>query len=605
MAGFSTPAAVVTKLSELTIDADKDWQGKGISNIGTVVVTDGAGHYLELPSLTTAQRDALTPSTGMTIWNSDNARVEKYNGATWDSMGIAGVTVRKNTQMPVLGIRPQLNFIEGAAIDLNLEDNPPDDEIDITISARYPTRFMLLVPDDAALPAAGGAALSSIDGTNFSYECLDYDPGSEEAAFWEWFLTPDYLSENIVVDILWQSAGAGDAKFGFSVLGREKGEDWDVAMGVERTVVTTNLGAGKMNKSRISTFAPGWSPSDVLLFKLARKAGDAADTIDANDVRVLKVIVSYTGKFAQAFYPLAVPVQLSLLTSDAWTDMDLSAYVPAGATGVILHFTNDWAGAAREIGLRKKGSTDDRKEFIGGTHNTCHSWAMIGLDENRTFQYYVGDHNNQRIWLVGYTSSAVVFFDNAYEKVPAGFASYQDIDVSAECPNAIGVIVEFTTVGAYGENVDVRKNGSTLDTHWGTLKNHGWAIVGCDGAQVFEAYLADANAKMFVVGYILEGAVFPTNKINKTPGTVDTWLPVDCSAQAPSGIMIFFLCEQLGDYGVRKPGLTGLREEDLYNGAWAFVACDSMQKVEAIVDNLYSPTNIGLWLVGYATWAGA
>lgn len=41
MAGFSTPgAAGVTKLSELIIDADKDWGGKSISNITQISVGD-------------------------------------------------------------------------------------------------------------------------------------------------------------------------------------------------------------------------------------------------------------------------------------------------------------------------------------------------------------------------------------------------------------------------------------------------------------------------------------------------------------------------------------------------------------------------------------
>ncbi|MBA7578822.1 hypothetical protein ES708_20688 [subsurface metagenome] len=108
----------ITKLSELTIDADKDWAIKGIDSLGYVIIEDGAGHYMRLPSLTTVERDALAPATGMAIWNSDNTRVEKYDGSDWGSMGIAGVTVRKNTQMPVIGNRPQLNLIEGAAIDL-------------------------------------------------------------------------------------------------------------------------------------------------------------------------------------------------------------------------------------------------------------------------------------------------------------------------------------------------------------------------------------------------------------------------------------------------------------------------------------------------------
>ncbi|GAI02743.1 unnamed protein product, partial [marine sediment metagenome] len=181
--------AGITKLSELTIDADKDWAIKGIDSLGYVIIEDGAGHYMQLPSLTTAERDGLTPATGMTIWNSDNTQVERYNGSDWGAMGIAGVTVRRNTQMPVIGIRPQLNLIEGAAVGIIIADNPPDDEIDVTISAKYPTRFKLLIPDDASLPTANPAAKATVDGTNFAYDVLDFDHTTEESANWEAYLT--------------------------------------------------------------------------------------------------------------------------------------------------------------------------------------------------------------------------------------------------------------------------------------------------------------------------------------------------------------------------------------------------------------------------------
>jgi hypothetical protein len=53
-----------------------------------VIIADGAGQYLELPSLTTAQRDAIgAPVAGMVIWNSTNSLVEYYTGATWDDIG--------------------------------------------------------------------------------------------------------------------------------------------------------------------------------------------------------------------------------------------------------------------------------------------------------------------------------------------------------------------------------------------------------------------------------------------------------------------------------------------------------------------------------------
>lgn len=509
---------------------------------------------------------------------------------------MAGVKVRKNTQMPILGTRPQLNFIEGAAIDLKLEDNPPDDEIDIAISAKYPTRFMTLIPEDAILPTASPPALTMVDGANFSYNVLDFDQDAEEKAYWEWFLTPDYLEENIVVDIYWiATPAAGDVKFGFSVLGREKGEAWDAALGAERTVVQPTGGAGVLNKARITTFSPNWTAGDVVLFKLARKAADVADTLAA-DARVVKVVASYTGKFAQSFYPLALPVELTVPVAGSWQDIDVKGYLPTGATGVILHCHNK-SGTARGIGLRKKGSTDNRTQTMDGSPG--HFWAMAGVDENRVLQVFSGNIIDIDVYLVGYTATGVFFFDNAYDKSLAVTGAWTDIDLSAECPNAVGIIVEIVASGG-AISAGLRKNGST-DERWTSNRFHSWAIIGCDGAQVIEGKIQDVAVDFFIVGYVTEGAVFKTNGDVITPSTVGVWEAHDLSTEAPSGIMLFFEETMNRQYGVRKNGDTeDIYTDSMFGRAGVFVACDSGQKIEGKFEDL-NP----IYLVGYAQWAGA
>lgn len=53
----------------------------------TVTITDGAGHYLKLPKLTTSQRDALTPGNGMLIYNSTTNQFERYQNGSWGAFG--------------------------------------------------------------------------------------------------------------------------------------------------------------------------------------------------------------------------------------------------------------------------------------------------------------------------------------------------------------------------------------------------------------------------------------------------------------------------------------------------------------------------------------
>ncbi len=46
---------------------------------------------IQLISLTTAQRDALTPANGMLIYNSTVGAVQKYDGGTWATLSVSGV----------------------------------------------------------------------------------------------------------------------------------------------------------------------------------------------------------------------------------------------------------------------------------------------------------------------------------------------------------------------------------------------------------------------------------------------------------------------------------------------------------------------------------
>ena len=55
----------------------------GTRNAAKLLITDGAGHYLQIPQLTTTQRDALTPVNGMLIYNSTTAQFERYQAAAW------------------------------------------------------------------------------------------------------------------------------------------------------------------------------------------------------------------------------------------------------------------------------------------------------------------------------------------------------------------------------------------------------------------------------------------------------------------------------------------------------------------------------------------
>ena len=95
---------------------------------------------------------------------------------------------------------------------------------------------------------------------------------------------------------------------------------------------------------------------------------------------------------------------------NSWQEVDVSAYLPpSGFTGVIIHYGGYSAAAYAQIGLRMKGSTDNRPKY---PRYGSHFWAMIGVDANGKFEVY-RNANSQKIYMVGYTTEGVTFFTNA------------------------------------------------------------------------------------------------------------------------------------------------------------------------------------------------
>lgn len=76
----------------------------GIDTFSRVVILDGAGHYLLLPSLTTTQRNALTAVNGMMIYNSTTSQVEVYDNGAWGAQGQLAVNTHAALATGIHGV---------------------------------------------------------------------------------------------------------------------------------------------------------------------------------------------------------------------------------------------------------------------------------------------------------------------------------------------------------------------------------------------------------------------------------------------------------------------------------------------------------------------
>jgi len=220
-----------------------------------------------------------------------------------------------------------------------------------------------------------------------------------------------------------------------------------------------------------------------------------------------------------------------------WQKIDVSDYIPTGATGVILDIHNTSFDTSYKIDIRKTGSTDfDYATFydVYGLYQRCHYYAMIGVDEARTFEAII-ENTALRIWLVGWTDDAVVFFTNYVEKQPTAELTWHDIDVSANVPaGATCVIVKLVIRYLHPYVFDARKNGSTDDFATKSYifgNSHIFVLVGLDEARIFEIYVSSTESEFAcVVGYTLSPIQFSTNDIVFTPTISDSWTDLDLSA---------------------------------------------------------------------------
>lgn len=162
-------------------------------------------------------------------------------------------------------------------------------------------------------------------------------------------------------------------------------------------------------------------------------------------------------------YPAA---ELSCGTLNAWDDCNqlldttpLSSILPSTTTGLLIRIHNT-IGALYFVGLRHPDTAFAlRREFNGGDHGM----GVVKVKHDAgdiTFQFYK-QIAGMKFYLEGYCEGDdVVLFTDPIDKTP-GVNAWLDVDCSAQCPGAIGIIFEMNRTNGWFWGV--RKKGSTDD----------------------------------------------------------------------------------------------------------------------------------------------
>lgn len=306
---------------------------------------------------------------------------------------------------------------------------------------------------------------------------------------------------------------------------------------------------------------------------------------------------------------LSSPVLLTKPPAASWGDIDVSSYIPAGATGVLLHIVNDTGGSVA-YGLRKKGSTDDRRTRLLLTPS--HTFPAVGVNTtSRIFQIWSGSSSADfEVYLIGYTESGVTFFTNAVDKTIHVVGAWTGVDCSGDVPvGTIAVILEVSNSGAASQSA-FRKAGSTDDRTVGTYRSatgagsKWWTYVGVNASRAYEQKIGADTFPVFLVGYITEGAVFKTNADDISPvGT--GWTDTSLYTEAPNGAMAFVeMNTWLATYyeGIRKHGSSEETARS-YSTQVGVSAVDSDQHLDVNAASI-APPSVGFHLVGYVLWDG-
>ena len=276
-----------------------------------------------------------------------------------------------------------------------------------------------------------------------------------------------------------------------------------------------SVASGTWNTCKVRKNGSSFDPTAGSIFQ-GRVGGYAFCQLDANRVFEANVspdisfyLIGYTGSDVVYFDS---PTDDSPTATDAWTDIDKSASIPSGATGVIALLTKDLNAYAGNAGIRCNGSTDTFPLGILGAPWSDLKWQYCGLDANRVLEM-----NNSTatmiLYIYAYTKGEVTFKVNAVENSPSAVNAWTDVDVTSQtAANADGVLLMAKINTSYGSSeAHVRKNGSSDNRTTGALVAYSETAgtgqccglaTGLDSGQVYEAYVGSiTELDVYVIGY--------------------------------------------------------------------------------------------------------
>jgi len=211
----------------------------------------------------------------------------------------------------------------------------------------------------------------------------------------------------------------------------------------------------------------------------------------------------------------------------SWNYADLSRDIPEGATGALIQFYNTDTGQERDLAVRKPGANYDNYRPVqrAGT-----LWAIVGLDDQRRFQYRTPAPYTFEGYLLGYTGRDVVFPDNPIPIKPTEDYVYEDFDIKAVWPEAILVLTDLGSYQVWNSYHSIRPLGSTKSVWGGSFRMFPFCGVPASGKIQTSLYQADGiSTQWLAYAYFKKDCSFSLNGIDYVGFTSNDWKTLDLS----------------------------------------------------------------------------
>lgn len=215
------------------------------------------------------------------------------------------------------------------------------------------------------------------------------------------------------------------------------------------------------------------------------------------------------------------PTSLTIAGTGSYVDVDVSAHVPSGATGVVLRATNTSASNL-SYGLRKNGSSDDLYGLLrrNDPPNPAHVWEFVGVDSSGIFEIK-REAVGIGLDLIGWFDAGTVMLTDAVELSLSTVNAYETVDLSGALPaGAVAAILLFGFTG--NTNVYARATGAT-HSYPGRKSGRMPFLTGVDSSRRCDIYRSSSSDRVWLLGYLMDGYTVHATPEDDTPTSTFTW----------------------------------------------------------------------------------